>query len=77
MRSTLNRADTLSRLHLLHLASFLVLIGLTFALAIRPPLWMFPYTPKDELQRFSALEIIWAIWTAASFLEVRLMSPRL
>ena len=63
-----------SRLHLLHLASFLVLFGLTIALAIRPPAWVFPYTLEDETGPFSATEIVWAIWTAASWIEVRLYS---
>ncbi|WWD08348.1 hypothetical protein V865_006460 [Kwoniella europaea PYCC6329] len=60
---------TPSRLHFLHLASFLVLYGLTLSIALSPGNRISPYEQSSPSPSLSGKEVWWALWTASDLVH--------
>ncbi|KAK6906651.1 hypothetical protein L486_07905 [Kwoniella mangroviensis CBS 10435] len=60
---------TPSRLHFLHLASFLVLYGLTLSIALSPANRISPYEPSSPNPSLFGKELWWALWTASDLVH--------
>ncbi|WVQ63272.1 uncharacterized protein L199_001423 [Kwoniella botswanensis] len=56
---------TPSRLHFLHLASFLILYGLTLSIALSPGNRISPYESSSPNPSLSGKEVWWVLWTAS------------
>ncbi|WWD20694.1 hypothetical protein CI109_105170 [Kwoniella shandongensis] len=71
LRNAIPRVATPSRLHLAHMVSFLVLVGLTLGIAISPTGGLLtPYDYDDGRRRnISAVEIVWMICAGSSLLH--------
>ncbi|WWC98602.1 hypothetical protein V866_005495 [Kwoniella sp. B9012] len=60
---------TPSRLHFLHLASFLVLYGLTLSIALSPGNRISPYESSSPNPSLSGKEVCWALWAASDLIH--------